>query len=508
MAKPVFKAYSPTQAFLIPPSFDEMIESNHPVRVVNDVIDRIDLSPLIKKYKGGGASSYHPKMLLKVVVYGYLSNIYSSRKMEAALKENIHLMWLSGMNRPDHNTLNRFRSDKLKDELKKIFVQIVQLLAAEGLLSLQEVYVDGTKIESVANRYTFVWAKNVRTNKEKIKKQLDELWEYAQQVAAEDLDGPGPPTFDKIDAEKIKETIEKIDGALKGKEVSKQVRQKLSYAKNNFPDKYGKYLEQERMLGGRNSYSKTDPDATFMRMKDDHLGNGQLKAAYNIQVSSNNQFVVDYGIHQTAADTTTYPRHMDQHKEQYGHHPEVVVADAGYGSEENLQYAEYAGMGAYLKYNTFDQEQKAGYKEKYKFIAGNFAHDKEKDRYYCPTGNPMVYIGEGKKKTSTGFEQHTLRYQAVKCEGCPLKDQCHTSAGDRIIEVNPNLNRLKEAASKKLLSEKGVYYRKKRAYDVEPVFGNIKSNHGFKRFMLKGKEKVAVEIGLLAIAQNLRKKAA
>lgn len=151
--------------------------------------------------------------------------------MEAALKENIHFMWLSGMNRPDHNTLNSFRGQRLKDTLKDIFVQIVQLLADAGLISLKEVYVDGTKIESVANRYTFVWGNSIKTNKEKISKQIDELWLYAQKLAAQEMDEPEPPTFDKIDAQKVRQTIEKIEAALKDKQVTKQVRQKLNYAK-------------------------------------------------------------------------------------------------------------------------------------------------------------------------------------------------------------------------------------------------------------------------------------
>ena len=151
----VFKDYNQNQLILLPPSLDELIEPNHPVRVVNQIIDRIDADTLLHQYKGGGSSSYHPRMLLKVLVYSYLCKIYSSRKMEFAIEENIHFMWLSGMNRPDHNTLNRFRSERLKDVLKEIFTQVVLLLFESGHESLQEIYVDSTKIESRANRYTF-----------------------------------------------------------------------------------------------------------------------------------------------------------------------------------------------------------------------------------------------------------------------------------------------------------------------------------------------------------------
>ena len=152
-----FKAYHQHQGMLLPPSLDELIGPDHPVRIVNQVLDKIDIDPLLKKYRGGGASSFHPRMLLKVLVYAYINNTYSSRKIEAALQENIHYMWLSGMSTPDHNTINRFRSDRLKEVLRQVFTQVVILLAEQGLLNIKELYTDGTKIEANANRYTFVW---------------------------------------------------------------------------------------------------------------------------------------------------------------------------------------------------------------------------------------------------------------------------------------------------------------------------------------------------------------
>jgi len=172
----VFKTYSPNQMMLLPPSLDEKIAEHHPVRVVNRVLDSINISALENKYAGGGASSYHPRMLLKVMVYAYLTNIYSSRKIEECLQQNIHFMWLSGMSEPDHNTINRFRGERLKEVLKPIFVQVVHLLAEAGLVSLKELYTDGTKLEANANRYTFVWGKAIKTSKEKMKQRLDELW--------------------------------------------------------------------------------------------------------------------------------------------------------------------------------------------------------------------------------------------------------------------------------------------------------------------------------------------
>lgn len=227
MLKPIFKPYQQNQRYLFPPNLEDLIAANHPVRVVNEVIDQIDIDIIINKYKGGGSSSYHPRMLLKVLVFGYLNNIYSSRRMEAAVKENIHFMWLSGMLQPDHHTINRFRSERLRNILKEVFAQIVLLLVESGHVSLKEIYTDGSKIESVANRYSFVWGKAIRTSRQRIKDQLQQLWAYTQKIASQEKQDDTPPDFDKIDSENVKATIEKIDAALKqtDKEVSKEIKQ-------------------------------------------------------------------------------------------------------------------------------------------------------------------------------------------------------------------------------------------------------------------------------------------
>lgn len=507
--KVVFKVYSPSQGILLPPSLEELIPLSHPVRVVNEVIESINLEVLEKAYKGGGTSSYHPKMLLKILVYGYVSNVYSSRKLEAATKENINFMWLAAMQQPDHNTINSFRGKRLQEALKNIFTQVVELLVEEGILSIKDIYVDGTKIEANANRYTFVWGNAIKTNKEKIKKQLEELWQYTQKVAAEELDQPTPPDFTTISKEKVVQTVEKIEKILRDKEeVSKKIKQKLNYAKNHWPAALDKYEAQEKILDGRNSYSKTDLDATFMRMKDDHMKNGQLKAAYNVQISTSGQFIVDYSIYPNPTDTTTLPKHIEQHKATYNQYPQSITADAGYGSEENFQYLEDNMIDGYVKYAGFDKQQSANHYKKNPFASQYLHYNKQKDCCFCPMGQTMNCIGSYQRQSSTGFEQTIKRYQAQNCNGCPLRSVCHNSKYNRIIEVNHNLNRHKAIAKEKLNTEEGVEKRKQRCCDVEPVFGNIKTNHKFNRFMLRGKRKVHTELGLLALAQNLRKKIA
>lgn len=504
-----FKAYQQHQGMLLPPSLDELIGKDHPVRTVNQVLDKVDIDPLVKKYKGGGSSSFHPRMLLKVLVYAYINNTYSSRKIEAALKENIHYMWLSGMSTPDHNTINRFRGERLKEVLEKIFTGVVLLLCEEGLLSLKELYTDGTKIEASANRYTFVWGKAIKTNREKIQKQLSELWQYAQSVAASEMDDTDPSGFDKIDAGKVEQTIEKINEALKDKKVSKTIKQKLNYAKKSFSSKLKKYEEQEKIIGkGRTSYCKTDPPATFMRLKEDHMKNGQLKPAYNVQLSTNNQFITTYSLHQLSTDTNTLISHLQHHEKLFNQKPQAVCTDAGYGSEENYQWLEDNEITGFVKHNQFDTNRSKTIRNKNPFSADKLFYNKEQDSYYCPMGQQMKCVGTRNKKTSTGYEQLIHVYRATRCEGCPLKGVCHRGKGNRTIEVNHNLNRLKQNAEQLLLSEQGIKKRKQRCCDVEPVFGNIKQNHGFRRFMLRGTQKVTIETGLLALAHNLRKKAA
>ena len=499
-AAPTFKTYSQNQMRLIPQTWDEMVPANHPVRVVNQVVDSLDLSALIKSYKGGGNSSYHPAMLLKVIVYSYLRNIYSTRKMEEALQENVHFIWLAGGNQPDHNTLARFRSQRLKGKVKAIFGQVVEMLVEAGVVSLQECFVDGTKIEANANRYTFVWGRSIAYNKERIKEQLRELLAYADRVHASEA-GPSPE-FPEIDAQKVKETIDRINEALKDVEVDPKVKQKLKYAEKHWPQALDRYAEQEAILGKRNSYSKTDPDATFMRMKEDHMRNGQLKPGYNVQASTENQFLTNYTVHPNPTDTKTLPEHVESFKDLHGKAPVALTADAGYGSEENYEYLAKEGVEAFVKFNKFDQERNKGIDP---FSPEAWDYDPEKDSFFCPQGRELVHVGKSTKRTESGYEGVLDRYRSLSCAGCPVRDKCTKTDKDKEIEVSHKLRQHRQTARERLTSPEGIARRKQRCHDTETVFGQLKHNKGFRRFFLRGKAKVEVEFGILAIAHNLEK---
>jgi hypothetical protein len=242
-----------------------------------------------------------------------------------------------------------------------------------------------------------------------------------------------------------------------------------------------------------------------MRMKDDHLGNGQLRPAYNLQISTQDQFVLNYSLHQSPGDTTTMKSHLAQFAEMYNTMPAEVVADAGYGSSENYAYLEEVNVEAYVKYNDFDKEQKKSKKAPPVLSAEQFAFDQEGQTATCPAELPMTLIRTEKTLTKAGFERTVLHFQGTGCADCPLSGQCLGKRSPRIVEIDPDLRRRRQKASSLLRSEKGIRYRKKRGVDVESTFGNIKQNHGFRRFRLRTIAKAEVEIGLLALAQNFRK---
>lgn len=508
----VFKPYEQDQMWLLPPSLGELIPGNHIVRLVSEAIDGMDMSTILQAYEGGGASNYHPKMLLKALIYGYIEKLYSSRRIEKALKENICFMWLCGMQQPDHNTINRFRKGQLKNTVKDVFAQVLLLLIEQGFVRLEDYYVDGTKIESVANRYTFVWAKSVARYKANLLEKIAILVEQIEQTNEEELkvetrDEEGLPKIQ--DSDSLQETIDQINTQLseelrKNKKLNKQVKK----LKEEHLKKLEEYENHEQVLDGRSSYSKTDPDATFMRMKDDHMKNGQLKPAYNIQLGTSDQFIINYTLHQNTTDWPVFIPHMEDTQVllQSIEQPLPIrgIGDAGYGSEENYDYLEQKGIESYLKYPGYFQEQKTSF-QKNGFHTKNLHYNAQLDYYTCPMGQKMTYRYTTKRTSKTGYESSVKVYQAQRCENCPLRSSCHNSAKERMIQVSPNLQRHRKIAKENLDSLRGIRLKKKRNWDVEPVFGHIKSNRLFNRFLLCSIEKVSIEMGLLAIAHNFKK---
>lgn len=513
MKKQIFKPYEPQQAMLLPPSLEELIPEGHLVRVVNKMIEQIDKKVLERQYKGGGTSAYDPQMLLKVIVYSYTQRAFSSRKIAKELRENVNYMWLSGMNRPDHRTINRFRGKVMKAVIDEVFYGIVEQLMEQGYVDLESYFVDGTKIEANANRYTFVWRKSTEKNKTKLREKVKQLLEEIDEIEAAEEEKYGDADLEEvgegkeIDAEKLREAARKINERLKQKPDDKELKKIKKTLENDYIPRMDKYEWHEEVFEGRNNFSKTDTDATFMRMKEDYMRNGQLKPGYNIQMGTQNQFILGYSLHRRAGDTSCLKEHLEKFKTWLGVHPKNLVADAGYGSEENYSYLEEKQITAYVKDNRFHYEQKRNYKKKQPYRAENFEYYPDVDEYECPQKKRLRFVCTKPYKSENGFISERRIYECEDCSQCPVKAECTRAKYTRQIQIGVEWERLKRKARDNLLSPIGLEMRSLRPVEVEPVFGHIKQDWGFRRFLLRGIEKVTTEWGILSIAHNIGKAA-
>lgn len=507
---PTFKDYTMDQLQL-PLSFEDLIPKNHLVRVVNTVVDSLDLFSLYDRYKDGGCPAYHPQMMLKVMIYSFSQKAYSSRQIAKALRENIYFMWIAGGNQPDFRTINRFRLD-MKDIIEDVFYEVIKLLIEKKYIKMQNYFLDGTKIEANANKYTFVWNKSVRNYDQKldmkIKKHLCEIDRMAAEenniYLDEDLEEKGENS--RITAEQVTAVVETIERKLEGNPKDKELKKKAREFKKDILPRKQKYEKSFAVFQGRSSYSKTDQDATFMRMKEDAMLNGQLKPGYNIQIGTENRYIVGFTIHPNPADTKTFIPHLKHLEEKLGRLPENIIADSGYGSEENYEYLEEKGLGNYVKYNKFHWEKKKKNREN-PYLSDNLPYSAETDSFVCRNGKRLVHVGKRRYVTETGYETKRDYYRCEDCSGCPYAAECKNTDKNRTVQVSHRLNELKRKANENLCSEKGLELRSQRVVEVEQVFGRIKGCWSFRRFYLRGTDKVKIEWGLLAIAHNITKMA-
>ncbi|MGO4110237.1 IS1182 family transposase [Paenibacillus sp. YAF4_2] len=442
----MYKEYTMDQLSL-PMDLQEDIPENHLVRVINDAVNRLDMSLFTKAYPGGGRDSYHPKMLLKVIIYAYTQRIYSSRQIAKAVRENIMFMWLAARQHPDFRTINRFRSERMKDVLKTIFTAVLQFLIEENYVKLDHYFVDGTKIEANANRYTFVWGKAVVKQKQKLQEKVQTLFaaideaEKQEDQALKNADLPELGEASSITSEKLEQAVQQLENKLQEKPKNKPLKKAVRLVRNDLLPRLQRYENQQEALGSCNSFSKTDPDATFMRMKEDHMRNGQLKPGYNVQIGTEDQFILSYSLHQRPTDTRCLKPHLDQVKASLGQLPGTIIADAGYGSEENYAYLESEEQRALVKYNTYHKENtKAWQQDISKFE--NWSYDEREDMWTCAAGQKLLFRYESRSTTESGYEITTRHYRSFSCEGYPLKERCTKAQGDREIKVSMKYFRL------------------------------------------------------------------
>ena len=293
-----------------------MIPENAPVRLLNAQLEELDYGKLYQAYSPKGRkSAADPRVLFKVLVHGYLYGIYSSRKLEEACQYRIDFRWLlEDRKAPDHSTLARFRTGRCREVVEDLFYQFVRKLEEIGETDHKAVFLDGTKLESCAGRYTFVWRKTVEKHLAQVKEKLKRLVGLSTCAAVRSKlkEGAGEIVF------------------VSGKGKRKSQAQRAWEEKKALLERWERYEEMLATMGeGRNSYSKTDTDATFMRMKEDHMRNGQLKPGYNVQIGVNSEYITGLDVFSDRADVKTLRPMLNKlarwHRTRY----EEVVADAG-----------------------------------------------------------------------------------------------------------------------------------------------------------------------------------
>lgn len=292
-----------------------------------------------------------------------------------------------------------------------------------GYLSLNVVYVDGTKEESRANRYSFVWRKSMEKNKAKLEMKIRKILEQIEEGIACD-NTPDDEAPRPINAQELKERIAQLNRENR----SKQEQKDINTLQSKHLSKLEEYEKRLQILGNRNSYSKTDPSATFMRMKDDHMKNGQLKAAYNLQIGTENQFITHYDFYPNPSDTLTLIPFLAGFRNRYNKLPGKCVADSGYGSQENYEFMQQANIKSFVKYNYFHAEQKRNYKNN-PFLVPNLYYNPKQDYYVCPMGQHMHKTGQSIRKSANGYVSQLSIYQAGNCTWCPLRGLCHKAQG-------------------------------------------------------------------------------
>ena len=517
----MFKDYNMNQ-LILPLDLEVKLHKNDIAYSIHHLVESIPNEAFASFIHYTGCPSYHPRMMLKVILCGYTQSAFSGRKIEDLVKDSIRMMWLAQGYEPSYRTINRFRvHPEMKELIRQCFVQFRCQLVHEKLIDQEAIFIDGTKIEANANKFTFVWRKSVEKYHASLLEKSNKLYEELLQneiipeIERENEEQLSIEELTQI-AEKLDEVVEAYTEKIKQSEDMQERKQWRSERKTpkqivkqvyEWITRKQKYEKDFEIFGPRNSYAKTDHDATFMRMKDDYMQNGQLKAGYNLQIATEGQFALAYGIYANPTDTKTLTPFLNQIEEQYFELPPHIVADAGYGSESNYQdILENRKRIALITYNQYRKETAKKYKND-PFKISNWTYDEETDTYICPNEQKLSFRYESVRKDADGFERKFNVYECENCTGCPLREKCTKAkeGNHRKLMVNENWEQQKEYVRTKLSEEKAGNLYRQRKIDVEPVFGFLKANLGFTRFSVRGKSKVENEIGLALMAVNLRK---
>lgn len=493
----------------LPLELDGLVPEDDSVRLLSQVLEELDYTKLYQAYSTKGRNPVvDPKTMFKILVYAYSQNNYSTHKIETACRRDINFMWLlAGQKAPDHSTIARFRQGYASAAVENLFYQLVNLLFELGEIKYENVFIDGTKIEANANRYTFVWQKVVTKNEAKMHLKIEELinqinleyietFSFSPETATADMDKVA-----KYLTEKCKEKqLEFVHG--KGHRPS--LLQKQYELIKEYLDRQLSYDKSKSLFEGRKSYSKTDNDATFMHMKEDHMRNGQLKPGYNLQIGVEAEYITGIGVFSERNDLGTLIPMLESMKELSGHKYRNVIADSGYESEEGYLYLEEEGQTPYIKPQTYEKWKKRSFKNDIS-KRENMSYDVETDEYTCHNNKKLKVVGHTHRTSATGYKSEITVYACEDCIGCPYKDKCTKSSGNRRMQVSKSFIKKRDISYQNIMSKVGIELRMNRSIQVEGAFGVLKSDYKFIRFLTRGKNKVKTEFLFLCMGYNINK---
>ena len=469
-----------------------LLSENAPVRLTSAQLEELDYRKLYCAYSPRGRKSkVDPRVMFKVMVYGYQCGIYSSRKLEEACRYRVDFMWLlEDEPVPDHSTWARFRTGRCAEAVEDLFYQYVRKLKEWGATDHSVVFIDGTKLESQAGRYTFCWRKSVEKHlsklEEKVRKyigvtSLNALNSYLETRASEAsfVHGSGRK---KSEAQKQWEELDALRQRWEG------------------------YEEALSLMGnGRNSYSKTDHDATFMRMKEDHMRNGQLKPGYNVQAAVNSEFITGIDVFSNRTDFGTLISLLRTMQKRHGAKYEEVTADAGYESLDNYLYLEQNGQTSFIKPSNYEQKKSKKFKKQIGRIE-NMTYDAEEDCFTCTQGRKLLLRRECTEEKDGSFVT-TAWYRCEDYRGCLSREACckaRDTDQPKELMLKKTFWEKRTFSERNIRTEHGVHLRMCRSIQSEGAFALLKNDFGFRRFLTRGKANVRTELFFLALGFNLK----
>ena len=500
----------------LPLDLEILIPADDPVRLLSAFVEGMELRDLYKTYGKIKKNQVSPKQLFKIIIYASMNRLYSSRDIETACRRDINFMYLlEGKPAPDHATIARFISLHFSQCSKSTLAEVTDILFQLGEISGKSIFIDGTKIESVANKYTFVWKKAVTKNQTKLFEKISDLVHEC-----ETLYGIKIVHHNKISLHTLKRMRKKLYKIKNEEQIvfvhgigkRKTPVQKSIETLESYIDKLKEYTKKIHVCGERNSYSKTDPDATFMRMKEDAMMNGQLKPAYNLQHGVDSEYVTWLTISARPTDTRTLIPFLKEMEEYLVFKYKEIVADAGYESEENYLFIEENQQLAFIKPQNNEISKTRKYKQDISRME-NMEYNADNDTYHCQNGQLLTAQYEKKEKTASGYKRTVTVYRCSHCQGCPLKSECikgnncKTPMEERqkVLYVSKVMKEKRRETLERITSEYGTQLRINRSIQAEGSFAVIKEDMEFRRYLYRGKENVTAQSIILAIGYNINK---